>query len=85
MEKVKVFDIKCHLLLLLLFIAGFIFKCAVSQKFDEIDNESLTLLKQFLIQKIDDAAIVIEALAVLNLFNQKQVLNQEEIILICIQ
>jgi hypothetical protein len=42
-------------------------------------------LKAFTIQKVEDAAAVIEALNVLNLFYQKKVLNETEMLSICIK
>ena len=66
-------------------LAATIFKTAVIQKFDSLDSDSLALLKQFVIQKLDDSAVVMEALDVLSLFRQKNVLSENEVFSICVQ
>lgn len=58
---------------------------AVNQKFESIDAESLNLLKSFVTQKVEDAAVVIEALTVLNLFYQRNFLNATELLSIIIK
>lgn len=66
-------------------IAIVVFKVAVYQKFESIDVESLNLLKTFVTQKIEDAAVVIEALTVLNFFYERKVLNETEMLSIVIK
>lgn len=74
------FYIKYHQLL-----AAIVFKAAVNQKFEGLDVDSLNLLKNFTTQKLDDAAVVIESLAILKLFYQRKALNDSEMLSICIR
>ena len=80
-----VFFGKLFLFIFILFLAATIFKAATMKKFDSFDNDTLSLLKQFVVQKLDDAAVVLEALVILTLFYQKNVLCENEMFSICIQ
>ena len=66
-------------------LAACIFKVAVSQRIKNVDSDSLSLLKTFITQKLDDAAVVLEALAIINLFSKNSPLNTSEMISICIK
>lgn len=68
-----------------LIIAAMIFKFSIYNKFDGLDSDSLQLLKGFLSQKLEDAAAVLEALEVFNLFHQRGALDNTETFSVCVK
>ena len=74
-----------NLISIILFIAAIIFKAAIFQKFNSFDAETLSLLIQFIVQKLDDSAVVLEAIAILSLFSEKNVLSEKELFSTCIK
>lgn len=55
------------------------------QKYKEFDFESLNLIKSFVLQKIEDAAVVVEALAIFSFFLDNDSMKSSETASICIK